>query len=106
MSFDFSSKIVAKPWDIPYSELIRRKEMRRLGEIEDELRNEELYKQAHEIARKSFLQACEEWHATHEGEMEYSEESRLFHEHFWIVENAIQARAYIQLLKEREEADE
>jgi hypothetical protein len=80
--------------------------MPRLQEIEQEIENEELYKRAHEIARKSFLQACEEWHATHEGEMDYSEESRLFHEHFWIVTNAVEARAYIQLLKEREEADE
>jgi hypothetical protein len=78
--------------------------MPRLQEIEDELRNDELYKQAHKTARRSFLLACKEWHAAHEGEMDYSEESRLFHKHFWIVEDAIQARAYIQLLREREEA--
>ena len=95
----------SRPGETPYSELLRRKEMPRLQEIEDELRNDELYKRAHETARRSFLQACKEWHVTHEGEMDYSEESRLFHEHFWIVEDAVAARAYIQLLKERE-ADE
>jgi hypothetical protein len=102
MSFDFKSFPVTKPWDIPYSELLRRKEMPRLQEIESELENEELYKQAHKTARRSFLLACKEWHATHEGEMDYREESRLFHEHFWIVTNAVEARAYIQLLAERE----
>jgi hypothetical protein len=105
MSFDFSKTplAVTKPWEIPYSELIRRKEMQRLGEIEEEIRNEELYKQAHKNARRSFLLACKEWYATHEGEMDYHEESRLFHEHFWIVEDAVAARAYIQLLREADE---
>ena len=88
----------SRPGETPYSELLRRKEMPRLQEIEDELRNDELYKRAHETARKSFLQACQEW----QGEMDYHEEQTLFNEHFWIVNNADEARAYIQLLRERE----